>query len=171
MNINEKINKMNELLAEVNKLAEEIKNEQNTPVSVTNNVLSRYINDSQDIDITNYWLDSNGEVVYGQEKYLPNNYNPYCNYMRKDYADKSAKLKKFYDILFAFKWSNDKDYEPDWTNTENKYYIYYDVVESKYNIDFVYDMVECIVYFKSSEIAEKCANYLTCIDPEGKLIK
>ena len=172
MNINEKINKMNELLAEVNKLAEEINKEHNVSLSTaTDNVLKEYIQYAQDTDISNYWINEDGEVVNGVGDYLPDSYNPYCNYMRKDYADKSAKLKKFYDILFAFKWSNNKNYEPDWTSTEDKYYIYYDVEKSKYDIDFVYNMIECVVYFESSEIAEKCANYLTCIDPEGELIK
>lgn len=172
MNINEKINKMNELLAEVNKLAEEINKEHNVPSSTTTDeALKVYIQDAQDTDIQNYWINVHGEVVSGVGEYLPNDFNPYCNYMRKDYADKSAKLKKFYDILLAFKWSNEKNYKPDWANTENKYYIYYDVKESKYDIDFVYDMVECIVYFESSEIATKCAEFLTNIDPEGELIK
>lgn len=172
MNINEKINKMNELLAEVDKLAKEINKEYNISSSTTTDeALKTYIQDAQDTDINNYWINADGEVDNGAADYRPCNFNPYCNYLRKDYADKSAKIKKFYDILLAFKWGNEKNYEPDWTNTEDKYYIYYDVEKSKYDIDFVYDMVECIVYFESSEIAEKCANYLTCIDPEGELIK
>jgi hypothetical protein len=80
-------------------------------------------------------------------------------------------LKKFYDILLAFKWSNEKNYEPDWSNTDDKYYIYYDVKKSKYDTDFVYDMVEPIVYFGDLDIATECAEFLTNIDPKGELIK
>lgn len=172
MNINEKINKMNELLAEVNKLAEEINKEHNVPLSITTNeALKMYIQDAQDIDIQNYWINVHGEVVSGTGEYLPYDFNPYCNYMRKDYADKSAKLKKFYDILLAFKWGNEKNYEPDWSNTDVKYYIYYNVKKSKYDADFVYDMIEPIVYFDDLDIATKCAEFLTNIDPKGELIK
>ena len=172
MNINEKINKMNELLAEVNKLAEEINKEHNVPLSTTTDeALKMYIQDAQDTDITNYWINQDGEVVSGVGEYLPNNYNPYCNYMRKDYADKSAKLKKFYDILLAFKWSNEKNYEPFWAGTDDKYYVYYDVEKGRYDVDFVFTLAEPTVYFGNSNIATKCAEFLTNIDPEGELIK
>ena len=172
MNINEKINKMNELLVEVNKLAEEINKEHNVSLSTTtDNVLKQYIQDAQDTDISNYWINQDGEVKSGVGEYLPNNYNPYCNYMRKDYADESAKLKKFYDILLAFKWSNEKNYEPDWTSTDDKYYVYYDVEKGRYDVDFVFMMAEPTVYFGNFNIATKCAEFLTNIDPEGALIK
>lgn len=172
MNINEKINKMNELLAEVNKLAEEINKEHNVSSSITTDeALKVYIQDAQDTDIDNYWINADGEVDNGAACYRPYNFNPYCNYMRKDYADKSAKLKKFYDILFAFKWSNEKNYEPDWTSTKDKYYIYYDVKKSKYDIDYIYNMIEPTIYFDDLDIATKCAEFLTNIDSKGELIK
>lgn len=171
MNTNEKINKMNELLAEVNKLAKELNKEYNISSSTTTDeALKAYIQDAQDADITNYWINVDGEVDKGTADYRPCNFNPYCNYLRKDYADKSAKIKKFYDILLAFKWGNEKNYEPDWTNTDYKYFVYYDVEKGSYNADSVYTMAASIIYFSSYDMAKKCAEFLTNIDPEGALV-
>lgn len=54
-----------------------------------------------------------------------NEYNPYCHYMTEEYVNKAAKIKKFNDMLMAFKWCYDRDYEPDWAENDVKYCIVY----------------------------------------------
>ena len=99
-------------------------------------------------------------------------YNPYRHYMTKEYANKAAQMKKFNDMLMAFKWCYDRDYEPDWTTDCDKYRVIYnfDTFSKRYcvNTACIYGHNE--IHFSSEDIAQKCADWLNNIDPNGELM-
>lgn len=99
-------------------------------------------------------------------------YNPYRHYMTEEYANKASKIKKFNDMLMAFKWCYDRDYEPDWTTKCTKYCIVYnfDVNPKCYDVAWDYKRKHNEIYFSSEDVARKCANWLNNIDPNGELV-
>lgn len=99
-------------------------------------------------------------------------YNPYRHYMTEKYANKAAKIKKFNDMLMAFKWCYDRDYEPDWTTRYAKYRVVYnfDANPKHYYVVLDYKHKHNEIYFSSEDIAQKCADWLNDIDPNGELI-
>lgn len=99
-------------------------------------------------------------------------YNPYRHYMTEEYANKAAKIKKFNDMLMAFKWCYDRDYEPDWTENDAKYYIVYnfDANPKRYDVTLCYKYNRNAIYFSSEDIAQECADWLNNIDPNGELV-
>lgn len=101
-----------------------------------------------------------------------NDYNPYRHYMTEEYANKAAKIKKFNDILMAFKWCYDRDYEPDWITRYAKYRVVYnfDANPKHYYVVLDYKHKHNEIYFSSEDIAQKCADWLNNIDPNGELI-
>lgn len=121
-----------------------------------------------------YFLDAesavDGAIYYCD--YNENNFtiNPYCNYPLKDYAFKAQKLKKFDDMLLAFKYCYDRDYKPSYATEELKYYIYYNNYANAYRYERIYNWIEPIIYFSSEKIADKCCDWLNEIDPNGELI-
>lgn len=122
-----------------------------------------------------YYLNSNGEVAsttFAGFIYRPTDYNPWCNYLSKEYAATSAKIRRFNDMLLAFKWCYDKDYVPEYKFiNDEKWYVYYDTDDKQYLCDSLYAWVETAIYFSSEEIASKCCNWLNDIDPEGQLLR
>lgn len=114
MTIKEKVMKMNEMLTEVNNLAKEIDEEINKKQADDTDMLDIYINDMAHTTIK-YWVNSDGEVDDGTAEYKPDDYNPYSNYISDTYAKTAARMKKFTDMLLAFKWCYDRNHEPDWS--------------------------------------------------------
>ena len=169
MTIEEKIKKMNEMLAEVNNLAKEIDEEVNKKQTDDVDMLSIYINDIEHISIL-YWVDADGEVDDGTAEYKPDHYNPYSNYVSDTYAKTAAKMKKFTDMLLAFKWCYDRNYEPDWSAKNTKHCVIYDSFSGQYSTDCRVNWSCSMVYFSSEAIAQKCADWLNEIDPEGVLV-
>lgn len=169
MTIEEKVKKMNEMLTEVNNLAKEINEEINKERTGTADMLSIYINNMKS-SLSQYWVDSDGKVRSGTTEYRPDDYNPYCNYNNRTYAEKAARMKKFTDMLLAFKWCYDRDYEPNWSAEDDKYFVAYDFVDGHYYTTYSVAMSYNVVYFSSEDIALKCADWLNQIDPEGVLV-
>ena len=179
MDINDKIKKMNELLVEVNALADEINKEHEASTNVPTNidalsveyVLSKYINDVYNSYYTKFWLDGYSAVDSGLTEYAPDTLNPYCNYLNEAYAKQAEKIKKFNDLLMAFKWCYDNEYVVDWCDyDEEKYTVFYNVGGHGYEWTKKYVSALPIVYFSSQAIAEECVKWLDHIDPDGKLL-
>lgn len=187
MSRKEDMDKLNSLLAEVNALAEKINKEYSESAIMENtepDVLAHYKSAFQEDNDSNvYFLDSNSEV-----KCLSNNggefpfsesftstskyYNPYHMYLSEEYAKKAAKMKKFNDMLLAYKWSHDKTYEPDWSDSDTiKYYVYYDTSDETYSADCTYVCSRSTVYFSTRIRAEDCAEWFNSIDPKGELVR
>lgn len=177
MSRKEDIEKLNCLVAEVNALAEKIRNDY--VEEQEDNVLAGYKSAFKQEDGNYvYYLDFNSEVhncsnfpysVYGNvDKYD----NPYHMYLSEEYANKAARMKKFNDMLLAFKWCYDRTYEQDWSGSDSrKYFIYYDTVKSIYAVDFFRSFAVNDVYFSTRIRAEDCANWLNKVDPKGELVR
>jgi hypothetical protein len=170
MSRKEDMEKLNSLVAEVNALAEKIRNDY--AEEQEDDVLAEYIEAVNSGKYLLHWVNSSGDIKCGPGACVLDNYNPYSNYVNTDIADKAAKMKKFNDMLLAFKWCYDETYEPEWGGSDSqKYFIYYDTVNSIYAVDFFRSFVVNDVYFSTRIRAEECANWLNKVDPEGKLMK
>ena len=91
--------------------------------------------------------------------------------MTKEYANKAFKMKKFNDMLMAFKWCYDRNYEPDWSKDNAKYCVTYNNSNVKhYCVEWSKVCNFNTIYFSSRDIANKCINWLNDIDPEGELV-
>jgi hypothetical protein len=121
-----------------------------------------------------YTLDEFGRVKILEPTigFNSDEYNPYRHYMTKEYANNAAQMKKFNDMLMAFKWCYDRDYEPDWTTRYAKYYIVYnfDANPNHYCVSWCYTYNLNTIYFSSEDIAQKCVDWLNDIDPNGELM-
>lgn len=76
----------------------------------------------------------------------------------KQFMNKLTLLMK----LTRFKYCYDKDYVPDWSNRdERKWYVLLRTTSGEYVSDWTetYDL-SSTVYFRSEEIAQKCADWL-----------
>lgn len=192
MTDNEMLDKLNGYLSQINKIAEEAnklaEEYQKTAEQasedvidmilsdylrdtehVTNMVLSKYLADTRDSEV--YYLNSTGKVDTSCSGRSLNDVNLYVNYPSQDFAERAQKLKVFNDMLLAFKWCYDRDYEPIWDTHHINFYIQYDVNSHRYEANGS-DLVihEGTVYFSTRDIAQTCARWLNKIDPKGELI-
>ena len=188
MSRKEDIDKLNSLLAEVNALAEKINKEYSESAIMENtkpDVLAAYKTAfvfKEESDDRAYFLDSNSEVkscaIVGTccpftegDRCASDYNNSYHMYLSEEYAKKAAKMKKFNDMLLAYKWCHDKTYEPDWFDSDSiKYYVYYDTSYETYSADCTF-VCRNTVYFSTRIRAEDCAEWLNSIDPKGELVK
>lgn len=187
MSRREDIDKLNSLLAEVNALAEKINKEYSESAIMENkepDVLAAYKSVFQgETDSDVYYLDMNSEIRVAHDYgdgfpfskggvYASNYYNPYHVYLSEEYVKKAAKMKKFNDMLLAFKWCHDKTYEPDWFDSNSiKYCVYYDTSYETYSADCTNVCDRNTVYFSTRIRAEDCAEWLNSIDPKGELMR
>lgn len=189
MSRKEDIDKLNSLLAEVNALAEKINKEYSESAIMENtkpDVLAHYksaFHYQEESDGRAYFLDSNSEVKscpivstccpFTEGDRCASDYNnSYHMYLSEEYAEKAAKMKKFNDMLLAYKWCHDKTYEPDWSDSDNiKFYVYYDTSDETYSAGATYVCDSNAVYFSTRIRAEDCANWLNSINPEGELVR
>lgn len=170
MSHKEDIEKLNSLVAEVNALAEKIRNDY--AEEQEDDVLAEYIEAVNSGKYLLYWVNSSGDVKDGPGACVLENYNPYSNYVSVIIAGKAARMKKFNDMLLAFKWCYDTSYTPNWGDSDSlKYFIYYDTDKSVYMVDSSYVFAKNDVYFSTRIAAEDCANWLNKVDPEGELVR
>lgn len=161
-----KLERINELKKQIEKLNAEIsKIEQE-------NTLEQYESDLC-WAVKRYTLDEFGRIKILEPivGFDANEYNPYCHYMTEEYVNEAAKIKKFNDMLMAFKWCYDRDYEPDWNSLTKKYYIVYNSPIQAYDVSCICSYCHNIIYFSDIDIAQSCADWLNSIDPNGELIK
>ena len=119
-----------------------------------------------------YILNELGCVLKNNSTFNSDEYSPYRHYMTKEYANKAAKIKKFNDMLMAFKWCYDREYEPDWTTDCAKYRVVYisDADHKRYDVNRSCTYRHNEIHFSSEDIAQKCADWLNNIDPNGELM-
>lgn len=186
MSRKEDMDKLNSLLAEVNALAEKLNKEYSENAIMENtkpDVLAAYKSVFQgktDSDV--YYIDMNSEIRVAHDYgdglpfskggvYASNYYNPYHMYLSEEYAKKAAKMKKFNDMLLAFKWCHDRTYEPDWSDLDSfKYYVNYNIGDKMYESGCTCVFHGNKVYFSTRIRAEECAEWLNSIDPKGELV-
>jgi len=79
----------------------------------------------------------------------------------KSYAKKFKDKTQIIADLLYFKWLHDRDYEPDFKSSNDKWYVKYDWGNESFEVDyarFYSDLSN--VFFSKKEIAEKCADWL-----------
>jgi len=160
MTNDEKIQRAEQLITEANALLNEVKSNS----SNKEDIIAKYKNDYN--KGRHYYLDWNNEVDWFAtctadkfEKW----HNPYSTYLTEGLAEEAKVLKDFNDKLLAFKYCYDLDDKPERDDDTIKYYVYYDVCNSKYKVDGLSSMWEPLVYFSTKEIAQKCANWLNSL--------
>ena len=177
--LNEYLSQINEIAEKANKLAEEYttseqaKAEDNAKEvddkAYTLDLLKDYV-DTFDNEM--FWVECDS-ISHGYVEEDDDNIFSFDNFPTEEYAKKLQKLNKFNGMMLAFKWCYDRNYEPDWDGEEDKYSVYYcqNQFAKGYKVDFTVNGNNNIVYFSSENIAEKCAEWLNKIDPEGELVK
>lgn len=171
--LNEYLSQINNIAERANKLVEEFNNAPEQAESVSENFLKDY-NTVQPND-TIYFINQCCELQVGSTGNKstiqdPFDAQPYLNYHTEEYAKKAQKMKKFNDMLLAFKWCYDRYYMPDWTVKDLKYCIGYDSDEKRYDVCGYATWSHFTIYFSSRDIAQKCADWLNDVDPKGELI-
>lgn len=179
MNNNERLNEICELLDKLKAELEEMKPippedaiEEGDSVKYT---LSRYIDAFDDKDDKVYYLDDDSEIDFTNwwepgdfSNILDYNKNPFCGYIAPNIAEQAFKLKKFNDILLAFKFCYDLTYIREntsayviaWNSNRSTYFT--ELLQANSHINSV--------YFSSESVAARCAEFLNKIDPKGELI-
>lgn len=163
MTNNEKIQRVEQLIAEANALLNEAKvnssNEEDMIAEYKNDYCKGrkyYLNNQSDVD----FIDMGDSF----EKVKSLSHSPYQHYLTKELAKQAKELKDFNDKLLAFKYCYDLHYEPDWSDFyEDKYYVYYSNKAQKYNVDStsIWDIHN--IYFSSEKIAQKCCDWLNSL--------
>lgn len=159
MTNNEKIQRAEQLIAEANALLNEVKTNNNAE-----DVIAKYKEDYCKRD--KYFIDSYNKIDCFKPSKLDTfteTPDPYQNYHTEELAKQAKELKDFNDELLAFKYCYDSDYKPNWSDNTKKYYVYYDIYDSKYMADGLSSVREPLVYFSSKEIAQKCADWLNSL--------
>ena len=167
--LNGYLSQINKIAEEANKLAEEYqKSAEQASEDVTDEVLSEYLENTRDGKV--YYINANGGVNASSSGLCPNDINSYVNYPSQEFAERAQKLKVFNDMLLAFKWCYDRDFEPDWNDDGTaKYTVVWDKYEGFHRV-CSQSTTANQVYFSSDEAAVKCAAWLNKIDPKGELI-
>lgn len=171
--LNEYLSQINNIAERANKLVEEFNNAPEQADVIDDDFLKDYNTVQPNDNI--YYIDQYCEIqvgATGNKSTIQNSFDahPYLNYHTEEYAEKALKLKKFNDMLLAFKWCYDRYYVPDWTAKKLNYCIGYDSAKGRYDICSYVSWLYSMVYFSSRDIALKCADWLNNIDPKGELI-
>ena len=156
----EKLEKAYELIGEANKLIDEVANSE--PEVEPEDPVAEYRKAIETYSYT-YSVESTGSVVRSESTHIfyPDDVNPYYRHLNSYYAEEAARLHAEIDGMLAFKWCNDHDYEPDWSNpSEDKWGIYFDTEYGRYNAWHTHTEKADSVYFSTREIALNCANWL-----------
>ena len=179
MNKNERLNEISELLGKLKAELDGMKTispedaiEEDDPVKYT---LSHYIDVLDDRENVVYYLDDDSEIEYTNwwmsgnfSNILDYNKNPFCGYTTSNIVEQAFKLKKFNDILLAFKFCYDLTYIREKTSA---YIVVWNSDRSTYFTELLRANAHTnSVYFSSGSIAKRCAEFLNKIDPKGELI-
>lgn len=166
----EKLKKAESLMEEATKLMETARELMEESKTLPNNDTLIYeYTKNFGTDCNCWYLDSMGDIIGSSSissiSDIPKNeFNYFNNFWNTEYAEKSRELIQFNNRLLAFKWCWDRDYEPDWKDTnETKFYVYY-------SEGYGYTWGACtqehnnLVYFSSREIVVKCCEWLNSME-------
>lgn len=161
MTDNEKIQKAEQLIAEANALLNEVKanNDKEDMIAKYKEDYCKgkkyYIGDDDSV----HWVVSSIRCTF------ENTSDPYKFYLTEELAEQAKNIKDFNDKLLAFKYCYDRDYRPDWADDGSpKYTVVWNVTTNRF--DCVWStLTRCnYVFFSTEEIAQKCADWLNCIN-------
>ena len=163
-NAKDKIAEAERMMAEARKMLTDAEVEAKR--NITDDPLAEYRKAIETYGYT-YSVESTGSVVRSESTHIfyPDDVNPYYRHLNSYYAEEAARLHAEIDRMLAFKWCNDQDYEPDWSNpSEIKWGVYFDTAYGHYDIWHTYTENVGPVYFSTRKIAVNCANWLNAKD-------
>lgn len=108
--------------------------------------------------------DSVWNIVNGPYPLYKEDFNPYGTYPTEEYALMAQKMKIFNDKLLAFKWCYDRDYQPDWSDDQYKYYIAFNSHTQGYEVGHTLVAEQPTVYFRTQRVALDCAMWLNSLE-------
>ena len=87
-------------------------------------------------------------------------FNPFGNYPTEDYALIAQKMKILNDMILAYKYCYDRDFEPDWNKWSGaRHYVIYNDNTKKFEANRSATHTN-LIYFSSAKIAKDCADWL-----------
>ena len=117
-----------------------------------------------------FWLEGRlSDAILGGENhnFHITDDNPYAFYPTQEYAEKARKIKTLNDMLLAFKWCYDKDFDPDFDTDVARYYVTYDACNDVFDVDTCYTPIYFnAVCFSKHDKAQKCCEWLNSMDLE-----
>ena len=164
-NCKSEIENLNALITDLQEQAEKFKQEINKAE------LKDILDDYETALIKNsFWLEGHlGDVILGGETHMVRlkDDNPYACYPTQEYAEKARKIKTLNDMLLAFKWCYDKDFDPDFDTDVARYYVTYDACNDVFDVDTCYTPIYFnAVCFSKHDKAQKCCDWLNSMDLE-----
>lgn len=169
VNKNEQMDRLKTIIATATAMLNELRYTEDDSVKAEHDdVLALYERTIEYGDGYLWCVNHRNECVYCFD--AETNMSGYNCYPLENYAMKAAKMKKYIDMMLAFKYCYDVDYEPDWSNAnEVKCYVRFDTKRNQYDVFCSVQRPLHVVYFSNSDIAERCAEWLNKIDPKGEL--
>ena len=87
-------------------------------------------------------------------------FNPYGTYPTKKYAVIAQKMKILNDMILAYKYCYDRDFEADWSTWSGaRHYVIYNDNTQKFEANRSATHTN-LIYFSSAKIAKACADWL-----------
>lgn len=172
MTLDEKIRRFDELTAQADELVqqakllgEEIKAEQglidhNDPISKYLSAIARKA----------FCLSGNRGILAAHECDDSAGFGFCALYPDMNYAYQACSLKKINDLLLAFKYSKDENFEPDFFDEDqNKYYVMLNQAINQFDVSVTYTDDINTVYFSNEQAAKECAAWLNELCAKGDL--
>lgn len=171
MTLEEKIRRFDELTAQADELVqqakflgEEIKAEQEEESS---SPIKKYI---RAIARKAFCLSGNRGILAGHECDDSAGFGFCALYPDMDYANQACRLKKLNDLLLAFKYSKDENFEPDFFDEDqDKYYVMLNQAINQFDVSVTYTDDINTVYFSNEQAAKECAAWLNELCAKGDL--
>ena len=171
MTLAEKIKRFDEITAQADELvqqakllSDEIKAEQEEE---SGSPIKKYI---RAIARKAFCLSANRAILSGSDFDGSAGFGFCALYPDMDYAYMACGLKKWNDLLLAFKYSHDKDFIPNFNDEdEDKFYVVWNAAMSRYDTSATFTDDINTVYFSTQQIARECADWFNGLCDKGEL--
>lgn len=108
-----------------------------------------------------YFVNSRSEIVGDEYRIctgiVEHGFNAFHT---KEYAQEFADKCKLIAMMLHCKWHLDRDFVPDFDNSDDKFTVWYDHFDSKWTIDSQEIHETPSIYFSTEEAAQKAADWL-----------
>ena len=107
-----------------------------------------------------FFMECNSDIR-GSNCYDPKAISDYNSFHSKHYAEMLAERSNYLAMLLHCKWYFDRDYEPDWNDTnEKKWAIEFDHDKGEFVVDYWITRDFGTIAFSSEEVAQKACDWL-----------
>lgn len=108
--------------------------------------------------------DEVSSIVNGPYPQYIDDFNPYGTYPTEKYALMAQKMKILNDMILAYKYCYDRDFEPDWSTWSGaRHYVIYNDGTHEFEANRSATHAN-LIYFSSAKIAKACADWLNSLD-------